>query len=87
MLVTNIHSEMGSIGQAAFVDTTTGTKIRPTSYCHMVEDVLLAADKAGFEAEELNGRVVREEKVVRAMVEVLGKRAQKLGPRCGLYLL
>lgn len=76
-LLTNMHSEMGSISQAGFVDTATGTKIRPTSYSHTIEDVLGAAEKAGFEVEELGGERVRERKVNEMMVQDLGKRANK----------
>ncbi|KAB8237415.1 class I SAM-dependent DNA methyltransferase [Aspergillus alliaceus] len=76
-LLTNMHSEMGSISQAGFVDTATGTKIRPTSYSHTIEDVLNAAEKAGFDVEELDGERVRERKVTETRAEGLGKRAKK----------
>jgi cyclopropane fatty-acyl-phospholipid synthase-like methyltransferase len=76
-LLTNMHSEMGSISQAGFVDTATGTKIRPTSYSHTIEDVLKAAEKAGFDVEELDGERVHEIKVDEAMVKDLGQRAKK----------
>ncbi|EAW07515.1 class I SAM-dependent DNA methyltransferase [Aspergillus clavatus NRRL 1] len=77
LLVTNMHSEMGAISQAGFVDVTTGTKIRPTSYCHTVRDVLVGAESAGFEVERLDGEDVREVRVDEGMVEVLGRRAEK----------
>ncbi|GAB1193558.1 hypothetical protein APSETT444_002779 [Aspergillus pseudonomiae] len=76
-LLTNMHSEMGSISQAGFVDTATGTKIRPTSYSHTIEEVLDAAQKAGFEVEELGGERVRERKVNEMMAKDLGTRANK----------
>ncbi|KAE8147716.1 S-adenosyl-L-methionine-dependent methyltransferase [Aspergillus avenaceus] len=76
-LLTNMHSDMGSISQAGFVDTATGTKIRPTSYSHTIEEVLKAAEEAGFDVVELDGEQVRERKVDETMVEQLGKRANK----------
>ncbi|KAE8352740.1 S-adenosyl-L-methionine-dependent methyltransferase [Aspergillus coremiiformis] len=76
-LLTNMHSEMGSISQVGFVDAATETKIRPTSYPHTIADVLKAAEKVGFVVEELNGERVRERKVDETMVGELGKRAQK----------
>lgn len=44
-----------------------------------MEDVLLAADKAGFEAEELNGRVFREEKVDENNGRGVGQASAKIG--------
>ncbi|KAH7026678.1 S-adenosyl-L-methionine-dependent methyltransferase [Microdochium trichocladiopsis] len=49
LLLTNMHSHMGGISQAGFVDTATGEKIRPTSYAHTVEDVVKEAAKWGLE--------------------------------------
>ncbi|KAA8651798.1 hypothetical protein EYZ11_003971 [Aspergillus tanneri] len=77
LLVTNMHSDMGAISQAGFVDTATGTKIRPTSYFHTVEEVVVAAQKAGFMVEEINGERVRERTVDENVAETLGKRARK----------
>ncbi|KAF7597592.1 hypothetical protein BBP40_000070 [Aspergillus hancockii] len=76
-LLTNMHAEMGSISQAGFVDTGTRTKIRPTSYSHTIEDVLRAAEKAGFDVEELDGECVHEVKVDETMAKDLGQRAKK----------
>ncbi|KKZ68323.1 hypothetical protein EMCG_05998 [[Emmonsia] crescens] len=73
LLVTNMHSEMGSISQAGFVDPKTGLKIRPTSYAHTVAGVVGAAERAGFE-------VVGDIKEVRVDEELagkLGRRASK----------
>ncbi|KAL2006436.1 hypothetical protein VTN00DRAFT_9104 [Thermoascus crustaceus] len=77
LLLTNMHSDMGAISQAGFVDTATGTKIRPKSYSHTVADVVDAAGKAGFEVVDVDGQLVRERGVDEGMVEVLGKRARK----------
>ncbi|PLB43534.1 putative methyltransferase [Aspergillus steynii IBT 23096] len=77
LLVTNMHSDMGAISQAGFVDAATGTKIRPTSYSHTVDEVVDAAQKAGFTVEEVDGERVRERTVDENMAEVLGRRAKK----------
>ncbi|KAI9038772.1 class I SAM-dependent DNA methyltransferase [Aspergillus affinis] len=77
LLVTNMHSDMGAISQAGFVDTATGTKIRPTSYSHTVDEVVDAAQKAGFTVEQMEGERVRERMVDQDLAERLGKRAKK----------
>lgn len=80
-LVTNMHAEMGAISQAGFTDPQTGVKIRPTSYCHSIAGMLVAAEEAGFQVEDLNGqdgsKGVLERTVDEAMGEVLGERAKK----------
>jgi SAM-dependent methyltransferase len=79
LLLTNMHSEMGSISQAGFVDPKTGEKVRPTSYAHTVEEVRLAAEKHGLEAV---GNVA-ERAVDASMVEQLGERSRKwIGVTC-----
>lgn len=81
LLVTNMHADMGAISQAGFTDLKTGVKIRPTSYCHSVLDVLAAAEEAGFQVEDLvgdgNGEGVLERGVDELLVDVLGPRAKK----------
>ncbi|KAL4900938.1 hypothetical protein BDW74DRAFT_88949 [Aspergillus multicolor] len=78
LLVTNMHEEMGNISQAGFVDVVSGKKIRPTSYAHAIGDVVVAAERAGFEVVELDdGERVRERRVDAEMVEKLGGRAKK----------
>ncbi|KAJ5188298.1 hypothetical protein N7491_004622 [Penicillium cf. griseofulvum] len=79
LLVTNMHSEMGMRSQAGFTDRR-GVKVRPTSYCHAIPDVLDVAKKAGFEVEEVvsagaDGVVVRG--VDEQLGDVLGARAKK----------
>lgn len=80
-LVTNMHAEMGSRSQAGFTDLKTGVKIRPTSYCHSVLEVLAAAEKAGFQVEDLSGtdegNGVLERIVDEMLAEALGERAKK----------
>ena len=72
-LVTNMHSEMGAISQAGFVDPKTGEKVRPTSYNHRVEDVIAEANRQDFQAiGAVEERVMDEE-----MAERLGERAKK----------
>jgi 2-polyprenyl-3-methyl-5-hydroxy-6-metoxy-1,4-benzoquinol methylase len=72
-LVTNMHSEMGGISQAGFVDPKTGDKIRPQSYAHRLEDVIKGAEKHRF---EVIGEGL-ERAVDERTSEVLGPRAKK----------
>lgn len=79
LLVTNMHAEMGMRSQAGFTDER-GVKVRPTSYCHAIPDVLDAAVQAGFAVEEIvgagsDGVVVRG--VDEELGNVLGARAKK----------
>jgi SAM-dependent methyltransferase len=55
LLVTNMHAEMGMRSQAGFTDPESGVKIRPTSYCHAIPEVLEAAKEAGFSVEQIAG--------------------------------
>lgn len=73
LLVTNMHSEMGSISQAGFVDTKTGQKIRPKSFTHQLKDVITMAEECGF---EVIGEPL-EKSVDELMSEKLGPRARK----------
>ncbi|KAI3331496.1 cyclopropane-fatty-acyl-phospholipid synthase [Xylariaceae sp. AK1471] len=86
LLLTNMHSHMGGISQAGFVDTATGEKIRPTSYAHTVEDVLIQAQRYGLEVQvesNENCTGIVERAVDEAMVEKLGVRSQKwIGVTC-----
>ncbi|KAI1276020.1 putative methyltransferase [Xylaria sp. FL0933] len=78
LLLTNMHSHMGGISQAGFVDTATGEKIRPMSYAHTVEDVVLEAHKYGLSVEtDEAGRGILETAVDEDMVEKLGLRSAK----------
>jgi cyclopropane fatty-acyl-phospholipid synthase-like methyltransferase len=72
-LITNMHSEMGNISQAGFVDPKTGEKVRPQSYAHRVGEVVAEARKQGF---ELEGDVL-ERSVDEAGSKALGERAKK----------
>ncbi|CAG8147321.1 unnamed protein product [Penicillium olsonii] len=85
LLVTNMHEEMGRRSQAGFTDPESGVKIRPTSYCHAIPDVVDAARRAGFSVERLDdatgvgsqesGVLVRG--VDERLGEMLGARAKK----------
>lgn len=48
LVLTNMHSEMGLISQAGFVDEKTGEKVRGTSFAHTVEEVVEGGKKEGF---------------------------------------
>lgn len=73
LLVTNMHSEMGNISQAGFVDPRSGEKIRPKSYAHGVEDVVKEARRQGFKLEA----DILERGVDEASSSTLGGRAKK----------
>ncbi|PWY94823.1 S-adenosyl-L-methionine-dependent methyltransferase [Aspergillus sclerotioniger CBS 115572] len=77
LLVTNMHSDMGAISQAGFVDVETGVKIRPVSYKHEIGDVVAVAEEVGFRVEWLDGEGVRERMVDERLAGVLGPRAKK----------
>ena len=72
-LITNMHSQMGRISQAGFVDPSTGEKVRPQSYAHDLEDVRKAADARHF---EVIGDII-ERRVDEEMAQKLGARAKK----------
>ncbi|KAJ5752840.1 hypothetical protein N7520_009757 [Penicillium odoratum] len=80
LLVTNMHAEMGALSQAGFTDPQTGVKIRPTSYCHSIPEVLAAAEAAGFQVARLVEKSeadVLERAVDEQLGEMLGVRAKK----------
>ena len=72
-LITNMHSEMGSISQAGFLDPQTREKVRPQSYVHRLGDVIAEAQNQGF---DVVGDVL-ERRVDEQMSEKLGVRAKK----------
>jgi len=73
LLVTNMHSHMGQISQAGFIDPKTGEKIRPTSYAHTIEEVEAAAERHGFDLVD----PLKQRAVDQSMVGVLGQRSAK----------
>ncbi len=73
LLLTNMHSEMGNISQAGFVDPASGEKVRPKSYPHTIEEILEEAGKHGL---ALVGEF-KEESVKEENCEELGPRARK----------
>ena len=73
LLITNMHSDMGAISQAGFIDPVTGEKVRPVSYAHTVEEVVRTAEECGLDV--VGG--VKETMVEESMVERLGRRSGK----------
>lgn len=73
LLLSNMHSEMGSMTQAGFVDPKTGQRIRPTSYAHSVDDIMMEARSQGFEVIS----PFIEKGLTEEDVEVYGPRAAK----------
>ena len=79
LLVTNMHSHMGGISQAGFVDPKTGEKIRPKSYAHTVQEVEEAASKCGLQVVG----TVEEKTIDESMIDQLGERSRKwVGVTC-----
>ncbi|KAL5398297.1 hypothetical protein PMIN06_003538 [Paraphaeosphaeria minitans] len=62
VLVTNMHSDMGKISQAGFVNAE-GVKIRGTSFAHTSSEMEDAAIQAGFELVSLRDRIMAKEDV------------------------
>ncbi|KAI1358947.1 putative methyltransferase [Xylaria arbuscula] len=78
LLLTNMHSHMGGISQAGFVDKVTGEKIRPTSYAHTTEEVVREARECGLEVEnDIEGTGIMERAVSEDLVASLGLRSRK----------
>lgn len=75
LILTNMHSSMGEISQAGFIDPKTGDKIRPVSYVHTVQETVEEAERWGFEV--VPGSKVEELKMGEELVGVLGRRSEK----------
>ncbi|KAJ4397665.1 hypothetical protein N0V93_001898 [Gnomoniopsis smithogilvyi] len=73
LLLTNMHSDMGKITQAGFVDPQTGKRIRPTSYAHSIEDIVSECEVRGFELLSS----FRERTLTETDLQRLGPRAAK----------
>jgi cyclopropane fatty-acyl-phospholipid synthase-like methyltransferase len=73
LLLTNMHSEMGGISQAGFIDSKTGEKIRPTSYAHTLAEIEAEAAKKSLEVVDR----IEERVVDQSMVPLLGERSAK----------
>jgi SAM-dependent methyltransferase len=71
--VTNMHSEMGRISQAGFVNAQ-GVKVRGQSFAHTPQEAVDEARRAGFEVIELKERRVEESDIESGLV---GKRGRK----------
>ncbi|EGD97786.1 methyltransferase small domain-containing protein [Trichophyton tonsurans CBS 112818] len=73
LLLTNMHSEMGGVTQAGFVDPQTKMKVRGKSYAHSAEEIVAEAAKFGLELVGEMKEVTLDEK----LALVLGPRASK----------
>lgn len=82
LLLTNMHSDMGKLSQAGFIDEN-GVKVRPKSIPHTIAEVCQAAEGIGFRALEVMERAIAE-----GDVEVLGKRSRKwVGVKCWFAII
>jgi SAM-dependent methyltransferase len=72
-LVTNMHSDMGQVSQAGFVNEQ-GVKVRGTSFAHTVEETVGEAARQGFEVVSVKERRMEEEDVKEGRV---GERGWK----------
>lgn len=76
-VITNMHAEMGRIGQAGFVDEETGNKVRGESFVYEIQEVLQEGKKWGFEpVGEVGERGIREEDVGDG--RLVGARGKKM---------
>lgn len=73
LLVSNMHSDMGKISQAGFVDPKTETKVRPLSLPHTIADVLEMASRHGL----LLIDEVKEIAVDTDLAQLIGPRGRK----------
>ncbi|CAO2655136.1 Nn.00g102000.m01.CDS01 [Neocucurbitaria sp. VM-36] len=72
-LVTNMHSDMGYISQAGFINAQ-GVKVRGSSFAHTLEQTVQEARRAGFEVLGMRERGVSREDVESGKV---GRRGEK----------
>ncbi|KAJ4290463.1 hypothetical protein N0V90_010680 [Kalmusia sp. IMI 367209] len=72
-LVTNMHSEMGKVSQAGFINAE-GVKVRGQSFAHTPKESVEAAVRAGFEVVSLKERQMSKEDVESGRV---GERGRK----------
>ena len=77
-----MHAEMGRLGQAGFVDETSGVKVRGQSFVYEIEEVLEEGKRWGFEVVgKVQERGVKEENVGEG--RVVGERGRKwIGVKC-----
>ncbi|EFR00581.1 hypothetical protein MGYG_03586 [Nannizzia gypsea CBS 118893] len=73
LLITNMHSELGGVTQAGFVDPQTGVKVSGTSYAYSAEEVVAEAATFGLELVGEMKEVMVDEK----LAPVLGPRSSK----------
>lgn len=73
LLITNMHSELGAVTQAGFIDPQTGVKVSGTSYAYSAEEVVAEAAKFGLHLVGEMKEVMMDEK----LAPVLGPRSSK----------
>lgn len=82
LLVTNMHSDMGAISQAGFVNKD-GVKVRPHSIAHKIAEVDAEARNWGF-----HGLEYYEKEIAESDVKVLGQRSKKwVGVKCWFAII
>jgi len=75
LLLTNMHSEMGNISQAGFVDEVSGEKIQGTSFAYTVKEVVRESEKQGFKClGEMQVRSITDSDIEKGIV---GQRGRK----------
>ncbi|KAH7113883.1 S-adenosyl-L-methionine-dependent methyltransferase [Dendryphion nanum] len=84
-LVTNMHSEMGRISQAGFINEQ-GVKVRGESYAYTPEETVEEAKKAGFEVLELKERKMEKRDVESGLVGERGLKWVGINVWYGLLL-
>ncbi|KAF2742060.1 S-adenosyl-L-methionine-dependent methyltransferase [Sporormia fimetaria CBS 119925] len=72
-LVTNMHSDMGRVSQAGFVNAE-GVKVRATSFVYTPGEAANEARRAGFEVVDVRERGMREEDVESGVVGGRGRK-------------
>lgn len=84
-LVTNMHSEMGRMSQAGFVNAQ-GVKVRGTSFVYTPEETAQAAKEAGFEVLDLRERKMDADIVEKGLVGERGRKWIGINVWYGLVL-
>lgn len=82
VVITNMHTDMGKISQAGFVDEETGGKVRGNSFVHGIQETLEKGKKWGFDLiGEVQERDIQEDDIGEG--KVVGARGRKwIGVKC-----
>ena len=70
-LVSNMHSDMGQVSQAGFINEV-GVKVRGQSFAHTTEETREHAQRAGFEVLDIRERRVEKKDLEKGIVGVRG---------------